>query len=686
MNGKHWSLVATVTFAALLLGPSAAPAATAPPLGTVQSFAVLGGSGVTASGGAGTVVTGDVGSSPTATIIGFPPAVVAPGFFLHLTNDAVVQQARIDAFGAAGAYNALASQGCDFGPFGVDTDLATLTQPLVPGVYCFSSTALNTGTVTLSGNGIYIFRIGSSITTASGSKIVLTNGADSCDVYWQVVASATLGSSSTFRGSIFALASVSVGTTANLVGRAVAQAAVTMDGSNTVGGCSGAGGTPPPAPPTLSKAFSPSTIDPNVPSTLTITLSNPNTSVATLTAALTDSLPTNVVVAPAPNFATTCPGGVFSPVPSSGDTAVTLSAGAIPAGTSSVPGTCTVTVDVTSATPGTYLDTLPAGALMTSNGNNVAPAQATLTVNPAPAAGSIPPTVGKSLNLATIPTGGTSTLTIILSNSSTDTPDTITTLTDNLPAGLVIANPNGASTSCVGGTLTATPGSGTITLSGGTIPISGGVTAGTCTVTVNVTATLGGSYLNTIAAGDLVTDNGNNADAASATLTVTPVVPTLSKAFAPATIIAGGISSLTITLSNPNTLTATNAALLDTLPTGVVIAAAPNIMNTCLGTVTAAPGTGIIQLIGGTIPAGSGTTAGTCTVTVNVTSAAGGSFLNTLPANALQTSNGSNTVPAEATLTVNSIPVPMLSGWALLLLTALLALVAFAAMRRQTTM
>jgi hypothetical protein len=119
------------------------------------------------------------------------------------------------------------------------------------------------------------------------------------------------------------------------------------------------------------------------------------------------------------------------------------------------------------------------------------------------------------------------------------------------------------------------------------------------------------------------------------------------------------------------------------LPTGVVVAAAPNIMNTCLGTVTATPGSGIIKLIGGTIPAGSGTTAGTCTLTVNVTSPAGGNFLNTLPAGSLQTSNGSNTVPAEAPLTVKSIPVPMLSGWALLLLTALLALVAFAALRRQ---
>ena len=102
MNGKYWSLLAIVIFAALLSSPCpSAQAATAPSLGAVQSFAVFGGSGVTASGGAGTVVAGDVGSSPTSTISGFPPALVATGFLLHLINDAAVQQARTEAGGEA---------------------------------------------------------------------------------------------------------------------------------------------------------------------------------------------------------------------------------------------------------------------------------------------------------------------------------------------------------------------------------------------------------------------------------------------------------------------------------------------------------------------------------------------------------------------------------------------------------
>jgi uncharacterized repeat protein (TIGR01451 family) len=346
-------------------------------------------------------------------------------------------------------------------------------------------------------------------------------------------------------------------------------------------------------------------------------------------------------------------------------------------------------VDVTAATAGSYVNTLAAGALHTSNGDNAAPAQATLTVNPLiPPGGQ--PTLGKGFSPATINAGGgvggVSTLTITLSNPNTTSAATNAGFTDTLPSGVVIAAPSGVTNNC-GGTLTAIPGTGTIKLSGGSIPIGVGTTAGTCTVTVNVTAAAGGSDLNTLAAGALVTDNGSNTGPASATLIVNPVPPTLSKHFVPDTIFAGGgpggVSTLAITLSNPNTIAATNAALLDALPSGMVIASPPKVTNTCGGTLTATPGSGIIQLIGGTIPAGSGTTAGACTVTVDVIAEIGGSFVNTLPVNALQTSLGNNSIPAGATLTVKTFSVPTLSGWALIMAAALLALIAFAAMRRQ---
>jgi uncharacterized repeat protein (TIGR01451 family) len=666
MNGKYWSLVASVTFAALLLGLSSALAQVAPPLGEVQSFAILGGSGVTAAGGAGTVITGDVGSSSTPSVTGFPPALVAPGFFLHLANDAVVQQAQIDATGAYVSLN----QACT-GTIAGDT-LGGLN--LVPGVYCMGAGDL-TGTLTLNGGptDVWVFKTASTLTTADASNVALSGGANSCNVFWQVGTSATLGKSSTFRGSIFAGASVTMGTTANLVGRAVAQAAVTMDGSNTVGGCSGTAGVPPPVAPTLSKDFSPATIDQNGVSTLTITLSNPNTSVATLTAALTDTLPIGVVIAPTPNASTTCIGGAFTPPPSSGDTAVTLSAGAIPAGSGSTPGTCIVKVDVTSATAGSHLNTLATNALQTTKGNNANPAVATLTVNPLVGPGVVAPTVGKSFSPVTINVGDTSTLTIILSNSSTTDPIINAAFTDTLPTGLVIAAPNGFTSDC-GGTPTAIAGTGTIALSGGTIPVGSGTTAGTCTVTVNVTAAAGGSYLNT-----LTIDNSFT----TATLTVNAVGPTLSKLFSPSFLIDTHRDPiLAITLCNPNSSPADLIGpLTDSLPDGVVIAATPNASTTCPGSgpvAATAGGTTVILPATRSIPA-----FGCCMVRVNVIATRPGDFVNTLLVNALQTSNGINTVSADATLTVKLLPVPMLSGWALIMLTALLALVAFAGMRRQ---
>ena len=127
------------------------------------------------------------------------------------------------------------------------------------------------------------------------------------------------------------------------------------------------------AVPTLGKAFSPATINAGGVSTLTVTLSNPDPAVATLTGPLVDTLPSGVVIAPTPNASTTC-GGSGAPVAAAGSSTVTLPAGrSIP-----VNGSCTLTVDVTSGVGGSHVNTLNAGALVTSNGNNAAPAVATL--------------------------------------------------------------------------------------------------------------------------------------------------------------------------------------------------------------------------------------------------------------------------------------------------------------------
>src|SRR6185295_16963559 len=150
-----------------------------------------------------------------------------------------------------------------------------------------------------------------------------------------------------------------------------------------------------------------------------------------------------------------------------------------------------------------------------------------------------------------------------------------------------------------------------------------------------------------LAASALVTSNGNNAAPAVATLTVVPPVPTppvLGKAFSPATIDAGGVSTLTITLSNSSVVVAIlTAPLIDTLPGGVVIASTPNVGTTCAGIgapVAAAGGSMVTLPVGRTIPAN-----GSCTLTVDVTAPVGGSYINTLAAGALVTSNGNNAAP-----------------------------------------
>src|SRR6185503_1348646 len=117
---------------------------------------------------------------------------------------------------------------------------------------------------------------------------------------------------------------------------------------------------------------------------------------ATLTTALIDSVPSGVVIAATPSISTTC-GGVGAPVAVAGGSTVSLPAGrAIPAN-----GSCTVTVEVTAAVGGSYINTLSAGALVTTNGSNAGPAVATLTV----VALLAPPTLGKAFSPATISAG-----------------------------------------------------------------------------------------------------------------------------------------------------------------------------------------------------------------------------------------------------------------------------------------
>jgi hypothetical protein len=130
--------------------------------------------------------------------------------------------------------------------------------------------------------------------------------------------------------------------------------------------------TPIYVAPSLSKAFSPTTIKAGGVSTVTITLKNTDSTVANLTARLDDYLPSNMVIAQKPNGSTTCSGTLTA---RAGGMRGSLTGGSIPAN-----GSCTVTMDVTVKYRGSYINTLPSGALQTSHGYNADPAVATLTV------------------------------------------------------------------------------------------------------------------------------------------------------------------------------------------------------------------------------------------------------------------------------------------------------------------
>ena len=222
MKSKTLRFVASTGLAALLGGVAVWAQSS---LGTAQSFAVLGGSTVTNTGAS--VLTGDLGVSPGSAITGFPP-----GTRTGTTHaaDAAAAQGQSDV---TTQYNALASVACTADLTGQDLGGKTLT----PGVYCFSTSAQLTGPLTLNAQGnasaTFIFKIGSTLTTASGSSVTLSNGGNACGVAWQVGTSATLGTTTSFIGNLIALSSITLNTGANIVGRALARnGAVTLDTNN----------------------------------------------------------------------------------------------------------------------------------------------------------------------------------------------------------------------------------------------------------------------------------------------------------------------------------------------------------------------------------------------------------------------------------------------------------------------
>jgi hypothetical protein len=198
-------------------------AQSAPPLASAQSFAVLGATTVTNAGA--TVINGDLGVSPGTAVTGFPPGTVIRGA-IH-ADDPTAVTAQADAHTA---YADLVAETCGTNLSGDILGTSPGAVTLAPGVYCFGSSAQLTGTLTLSGNGVYVFQIGSTLTTASNASVVLAGGATAENVFWQVGSSATLGGSTFLEGSILAHTSVSVTGGSSVAGHIFALiGAVTLD-------------------------------------------------------------------------------------------------------------------------------------------------------------------------------------------------------------------------------------------------------------------------------------------------------------------------------------------------------------------------------------------------------------------------------------------------------------------------
>jgi ice-binding like protein/Big-like domain-containing protein len=206
---------------------AAVVAAPPEPLGGLGTFAILAGSTVTSTGA--TTITGDLGVSPGIAVTGFPPAILIGT--LHIADPSAAQA----QLALTTAYNDAA--GRSVGAIAVAGNLGG--QTLAPGVYkSTSSLEISSGDLTLdakgNANAVFIFEMASTLVTTTGRKVILAGGAQAANIIWQVGSSATLGTSSVFKGNILAMASITVNTGVSVEGRLLARTgAVTLD-SNVV--------------------------------------------------------------------------------------------------------------------------------------------------------------------------------------------------------------------------------------------------------------------------------------------------------------------------------------------------------------------------------------------------------------------------------------------------------------------
>jgi uncharacterized repeat protein (TIGR01451 family) len=322
--------VASIGLAALLCGGSPALAATKPSLGAAESFSVL--AYLSMSAANPTTVSGDLGLASGLIASRTGTWIVGGSQYFGPTSLAAIANLN-----ALSAYNNLAGQSSN-GAWG-----GAAWSP-TPGVYTVASSVTYTGTITLNGTAsdVWVFQVGTDMTFAGSSKVVLTGSAQACNVFWVIGRDATIASNAAFVGTLIAHRDITVVTGATANSKLISlDSSLTTDGQNISETCAGA--PPQGGGSTLiaSKAFSPATINAGGVSTLSFTLTNVAAAAAT-NVSFIDPFPANLFIATLPNVVNTCGGtlvGGLAGGNSIGLTGVTLPAFSM----------CTISVDVTFA-------------------------------------------------------------------------------------------------------------------------------------------------------------------------------------------------------------------------------------------------------------------------------------------------------------------------------------------------
>src|SRR5271157_6002617 len=344
-------------------------------------------------------------------------------------------------------------------------------------------------------------------------------------------------------------------------------------------------------PPSIDKSFSPTTVAPGTPSTITFSITNGNA--VPIDASFADTLPTNLVVATPPSVVNNCGGSVTA---TAGNGGISFSNATLPA------GTCTILVNVQSSVDNTYSNSVTIDSTDAANGNT---SSATLTVIR-------PPAISKSFGASTIPLSGTTNLSLTVSSANVNLTLNGVAFTDTLPAGLIVATPSNLSSTC-SGTATATAGSSSVSLSGETL-----APGASCTISLDVQGTTAGAKSNSVTVSSTNAGTGN-----TSTANVTVVAPpTIGKLFGASSIALGSSTTLTFTLQNGNSATTLHSiAFTDTLPAGLQVSSPSNgLSGSCGGgTISAPAGGSSIGLSGAALAAGVN-----CTFAVNVTGIAAG--------------------------------------------------------------